>query len=178
MMPSWCQGICRTLNMDSTFAGMPATPFKMWVDQVGCDGGLRRRCPAPGTQARQRRVAWSGSRVMLAGRPPAGEQGDDDRHQVPGAGTAGQTGGLLNVGLGVGEQQPDIVIGSLFTLCRVGQRGEQRVLGGHDACLHFGDSLAMPEGMTWCAPRVSRRTMSTLSSCAHRLLPSTRACLA
>jgi hypothetical protein len=28
MMPSWCQGIWRTENIDSTFAGMPATPFK------------------------------------------------------------------------------------------------------------------------------------------------------
>jgi hypothetical protein len=94
---------------------------------------------------------------MLAGRPPAGEQGDDDRRQVPGAGAAGQPGGLLDVGLGVGgadtgdgpargvgqvgqpvgarlhmlagvgEQQPDLVIGSLFALSCIDQRGEQRI---------------------------------------------------
>ena len=39
---------------------------------------------------------------MLAGRSPADEQGDDDRGQVPGACAAGQLGGLLDVGLGVG----------------------------------------------------------------------------
>src|SRR5215470_14827237 len=102
MMPSWCQGICRTLNMDSTFAGMPATPFTMWVDQVGCFGVLLRRCPAPGAQARPWRGAWSGSGAgMLAGRLVVDEQGRDNRQQMPTTGAASQPGGLVDVGLGV-----------------------------------------------------------------------------
>jgi hypothetical protein len=47
MMPSWCQGICRTENIDSAFAGMPATPF-MRVDQNWGDSGLPGDVPAPG----------------------------------------------------------------------------------------------------------------------------------
>ena len=45
--------------------------------------------------------------------------------------------------------QPDIVVGPLFALSGVGQRGEQRVLGGHDACLHFGGLAGRPEETTW-----------------------------
>ena len=89
---------------------------------------------------------------------PVDEQRGDDRQQVTATRAAGQAGGLLDVGLavggadtgdglarglgqvgqpvgarlgvlaGVGEQQPDIVIGSLFALRRIGQRGEQRVI--------------------------------------------------
>jgi len=115
---------------------------------------------------------------MLAGRTPVDEQRDDDRSQVPGAGAASQPGGLLDVGLGVGgadpgnrharglgqvgqpvgarphmltgvsEQQSHIVVGALFALRRVSQRGEQWVSRGHDACRHFGDMRAIPEWMT------------------------------
>ena len=96
---------------------------------------------------------------------------------MPGARATGQPGGVVDVGLGVGgadsgegharglgqvgqpvgarlgvlsrigEQQPDLLVGPLPALGRVGERGEQRVLG-HDACRHFGDSRAMPEEMT------------------------------
>jgi hypothetical protein len=82
--------------------------------------------------------------VTLTGRLAVDEQRDGDRQQVPGACAAGQPGGLLNVGLGiggadtgdgharglgqvgqpvrarlhmlagVGEQQPDITISLLF----------------------------------------------------------------
>ena len=54
----------------------------------------------------------------------------------------------LHVRAGGGEQQPDLMVGLLFARCGVGQRGEQWVLSGHDACRHFGDSRAIPEGMT------------------------------
>src|SRR6516165_9714993 len=102
MMPSRCQGFPRTENMDSTFAGMPASPFMRRVDQVCvltcCQGGAPRRTLRPGMGG----VAWSGSRMMLGGVAPADEQGGDHREQVPAARAARQSGSVLNVGLGVG----------------------------------------------------------------------------
>ena len=159
-------------------------------------------------RAGSRGVPWSGSRVMLAGRSPADEQGDDDRRQVPGACAAGQPGGLLDIGLGVGgadtgdrharglgqvgqpvgarlhvlagvgEQQPQIAVGLLLALGGVGQGGEQGVSRFMTRpSLRRGRS-ARPEGITWCGARVSRRTMSSWTSCAQRRLPSIRACRA
>src|SRR5690348_3270027 len=103
MMPSWCQGIWRTENIDSTFAGMSATPFmREWI-RVGVRRAARR-CPAPGVAGPGVAGCLSGSGTgTLAGRfvLPAGEQSDDDRQQVTTAGATGQPGGLLTVGLGV-----------------------------------------------------------------------------
>ena len=73
--------------MDSTFAGMPATPFKYGLIRFAVMSVLPGRCPAPGTSGPAVRVAWFRQPGDARGqvRPAVDEQGGDDRQQVPAA---------------------------------------------------------------------------------------------